>query len=76
MNIERTPQQKGRGAMAKLWQGSGGGLHPLVEAYTVGEDFRLDGEILLPYDLKASGAHAAMLQKISVISKEERSILR
>lgn len=21
--------------MAKLWQGSGGGLHPLVEAYTV-----------------------------------------
>eukprot|EP00435_Cladocopium_sp_Y103_P036884 s1479_g9.t1 len=22
-------------AMAKLWQGSGGGLHPLVEAYTV-----------------------------------------
>lgn len=42
-----------------------------VTFWTVPEDFRLDGEVLLPYDLKASGAHAAMLAKISVISKEE-----
>lgn len=55
--------------MAKLWGGDG--LHPLVEAYTVGEDFRIDGEALLPYDLKASEAHASMLQKIGVLSPEE-----
>lgn len=62
--------------MAKLWQGSGGGLHPLVEAYTVGEDYRLDGEVLLPYDLKASGAHASMLQKIGVLTAEELQTLK
>eukprot|EP00434_Breviolum_minutum_P005718 symbB.v1.2.005038.t1/scaffold291.1/size238869/3 len=62
--------------MAKLWQGSGGGLHPLVEAYTVGEDYRLDGEVLLPYDLKASGAHATMLQKIGVLTTEELETLK
>ncbi|CAJ1458115.1 unnamed protein product [Effrenium voratum] len=62
--------------MAKLWQGSGGGLHPLVEAYTVGEDYRLDGEFLLPYDLKASEAHATMLQKIGVLTAEELTTLK
>mmetsp|Transcript_2877 Transcript_2877/g.6886 ORF Transcript_2877/g.6886 Transcript_2877/m.6886 type:complete len:414 (+) Transcript_2877:33-1274(+) len=62
--------------MAKLWQGAGGGLHPLVEAYTVGEDYRFDGEYLLPYDLKASEAHACMLQKIGVLSAEELITLK
>lgn len=62
--------------MAKLWQGSGGGLHPLVEAYTVGEDYRLDGEVLLPYDLKASAAHASMLQSIGVLTAEELQTLK
>lgn len=37
----------------------------------VGEDYRLDGEFLLPYDLKASEAHATMLQKIGVLTAEE-----
>ncbi|CAE7248656.1 argH [Symbiodinium sp. CCMP2456] len=62
--------------MAKLWQGSGGGLHPLVEAYTVGEDYRFDGEYLLPYDLKASEAHATMLQKIGVLNAKELETLQ
>lgn len=62
--------------MAKLWQGSGGGLHPLVEAYTVGEDYRFDGEYLLPYDLKASEAHATMLQKIGVLNAKELETLK
>ena len=35
------------------------------------QDYRLDGEVLLPYDLKASGAHATMLQKIGVLTTEE-----
>lgn len=34
------------------------------------QDFRLDGEVLLPFDLKASAAHATMLQKIGVLTKE------
>eukprot|EP01127_Copromyxa_protea_P015829 TRINITY_DN4615_c0_g1_i2.p1 TRINITY_DN4615_c0_g1~~TRINITY_DN4615_c0_g1_i2.p1 ORF type:complete len:168 (-),score=42.88 TRINITY_DN4615_c0_g1_i2:84-587(-) len=57
---------------AKLW---GSGLHPLVEAFTVGEDFLLDKQ-LLPYDLEASKAHAIMLESINVISKEELDTLK
>mmetsp|Transcript_36648 Transcript_36648/g.80305 ORF Transcript_36648/g.80305 Transcript_36648/m.80305 type:complete len:412 (-) Transcript_36648:116-1351(-) len=60
--------------MAKLW--GAGGLHPLVEAYTVGEDYRIDGEHLLSYDLRASEAHAEMLQSIGVLTAEELQSLR
>jgi len=59
--------------MSKLWGGVG--IHPLVEAYTVGEDFRIDGEHMLPYDLRASEAHAKMLGKIGVLTSEEVSTL-
>jgi argininosuccinate lyase len=55
--------------MAKLWGGSG--IHPLLEAYTVGEDYIIDGKHMLPYDLRASEAHAMMLCKIGVITKDE-----
>jgi len=60
--------------MAKLWGGDG--LHPLVEAYTVGEDYRIDSEYLLPFDLKASEAHAQMLSKIGVLTAEEAKTLK
>lgn len=43
----------------------------LTCAYCLRQDYRLDGEVLLPYDLKASGAHATMLQKIGVLTTEE-----
>jgi argininosuccinate lyase len=46
----------------QLWS-TGSTLNSLVEAYTVGEDYILDME-LLPYDIKASLAHAKMLKKI------------
>jgi len=59
--------------MAKLWGGSG--LHPLVEAYTVGEDYRIDGEHMLRYDLQASEAHAEMLQKMGVLTEAELATL-
>jgi len=59
---------------AKLWGGEG--LHPLVEAYTVGEDYRIDGECMVPYDLKASDAHAQMLQKIGVLRADELATLQ
>mmetsp|Transcript_7901 Transcript_7901/g.17449 ORF Transcript_7901/g.17449 Transcript_7901/m.17449 type:complete len:404 (-) Transcript_7901:53-1264(-) len=60
--------------MAKLWQ-VGGGLHPLVEAYTIGEDYRIDGELMLPYDIIASKAHASGLQSIGVLTEEELKTL-
>ena len=56
--------------MSKLWQSKAGSLHPLVEKYTVGNDYLLDLEIL-PYDLQASLAHAQMLAKIGVLKKSE-----
>jgi len=59
----------------KIWQSSSGGLHPLVEAFTVGDDYRLDGEVLLPYDVKASKAHAQMLHSIGVLTQEELDVL-
>jgi len=60
--------------MAKLWQ-VGSGLHPLVEAYTIGEDYRIDGEQMLPYDILASKAHASGLQSIGVLTEEELQTL-
>jgi len=55
----------------KLWQsGSGQGLHPLVENYTVGDDYLLD-QRLLGYDIHASEAHVAMLQSIGILTKTE-----
>lgn len=56
--------------MAKLWQKSGQKLAPLIEAYTVGDDWKFD-TVLLPYDIEASIAHAQMLNNISILSKKE-----
>ncbi len=53
----------------KIWQ-TGDGLHPLVEKFTVGDDHIFDQQ-LLPYDIKASLAHAKMLFEIDVISEKE-----
>jgi len=55
---------------AKLWQ-VGDGLHPLVEAYTVGEDFNIDGKYMVPFDVQASTAHAEMLQSNGILTQEE-----
>jgi len=54
----------------KLWQTNKGNVHPLVEAFTVGDDYIFDQQ-LLPYDVKASIAHAEMLFEINVIDQEE-----
>ncbi len=45
-------------------------MDPLIEAYTVGDDWKLD-EMLLPYDLQASQIHAEMLHKIGILSQKE-----
>jgi argininosuccinate lyase len=55
--------------MAKLWQ-KGYVLDKDIETYTVGEDYLLD-QVLLPYDIKASIAHAKMLGKCGYLSSGE-----
>lgn len=55
----------------KLWhKKSSKTLHPLIEQYTVGEDYILD-RVLLPYDLIASKAHAEGLKRIGILSASE-----
>lgn len=60
--------------MQKIWQKStqqnNSKITKIVEKFTVGNDYQLDQEIL-PYDIQASKAHAKMLQKIGVLSKNE-----
>merc|ERR1719247_2136019 len=48
----------------------------LVEAYTVGEDYRIDGEHMIPFDVQASTAHAEMLCSIGVVTKEELELAK
>ncbi|KAL6067755.1 Argininosuccinate lyase [Balamuthia mandrillaris] len=67
-------QAQGQEKKKKLWQTSTQ-LHPLVEAFTVGDDHHLDSK-LLEYDLQASSAHASMLASIQVLSEEELSTLQ
>jgi len=57
--------------MSKLWQEDKTvALDPLVEAYTVGDDYLHDQQ-LLGYDIRASQAHASMLQAIGVLDAGE-----
>ena len=56
--------------MTKIWQSKSTKLHPLVEKYTVGNDYELDKR-LLPFDVQASKAHAQALAKLKIISKIE-----
>ena len=55
--------------MSKLWS-KGQPLDALVENFTVGEDPVLDRR-LLPHDVRASIAHAQMLESIGVLSTDE-----
>lgn len=59
----------------KLWQINKTGLNPLVEAFTVGDDHLID-QILIPYDVKGSLAHAEMLHKIGILNKRELTQLK
>jgi len=56
--------------MPKLWQTKNTKLHPLVEKYTVGQDYILDMR-LLPHDIEASKAHTAALLKAKIIKQSE-----
>ncbi len=61
--------------MAKLWQAKGTALHPLVEKYTVGNDYELDKR-LLPYDIEASIAHGQALVKLKILTPTEFAKLK
>ncbi len=56
--------------MSKIWNSKSTTLHPMVERYTVGNDYKLDKR-LLPYDIEASRAHAQALVKIKVLTPTE-----
>ncbi|REL38941.1 argininosuccinate lyase [Rhodohalobacter sp. SW132] len=60
--------------MSKLWQKSStdteSEIAKKVEAFTVGNDYRLD-QALVPFDLKASAVHARALHKAGVLSDDE-----
>jgi argininosuccinate lyase len=60
--------------MSKLWQKKVE-LDPLIERFTVGEDYLLD-RALVNADCLASMAHAAMLEKIGILLPEEHQALR
>lgn len=53
----------------KLWQTSSF-INPIVEKFTVGDDYVLDTR-LISYDIIGSLAHAKMLESIGVISSRE-----
>ncbi len=55
--------------MTKLWD-KGNNINKEIEEFTVGNDYKLDKE-LIKYDIKASIAHAKMLNKIGILTDEE-----
>lgn len=57
----------------KLWQ-KGTRLDPRVEEFTVGRDPELD-QALIPYDCRASIAHARMLQSVGLLTAREARAL-
>ena len=57
----------------KIWE-KGIGIEKIVEEFTVGKDRELDLQ-LVKYDLKASRAHAQMLEKTGLLTSDELKAL-
>jgi argininosuccinate lyase len=60
--------------MTRLWD-KGGSLNSLVLEYTAGDDHALDSR-LVPYDIRASIAHAEMLGEQNLLSDEDLAAIR
>jgi argininosuccinate lyase len=60
--------------MTRLWD-KGGSLDARVLEYTAGDDYQLDNR-LVPYDIRASIAHAEMLGEQGLISPQETQAIR
>ena len=58
----------------KIWQKATGSKKE-VESFTIGRDPEFDS-ILAPFDVLGSMAHAAMLQKIGLLTEEENTTLQ
>ncbi|MBI2484512.1 argininosuccinate lyase [Candidatus Uhrbacteria bacterium] len=58
----------------KLWQKSSVALDPVIERYTIGDDYTNDA-VFMPYDIAGCAAHAKGLAKIGVITNQEKDIL-
>lgn len=56
--------------MKKLWQKDKEKLDELVEAFETKDDLLLD-EILIPFDVQGSLAHAKMLKKVGILTASE-----
>ncbi len=59
----------------KLWQGGSAEPDKKIERYTVGDDYTVD-MVLLPYDVRATRAHGAMLHKAGLLSEDEWQALQ
>ena len=64
----------GGGSVSRLWD-KGEPLDERVLRYTAGEDHRLDAR-LVPYDVRASIAHAEMLHEVGLLSAEDLEAIR
>ncbi len=54
----------------KLWQKDGSKVNEIIEKFTVGRDKEFD-ILLAEYDVEGSLAHAAMLERIAMLTAEE-----
>jgi len=70
----RADELAGTTVMTRLWD-KGGSLDTRVLEYTAGDDYLLDNR-LVPYDIRASIAHAEMLGEQGLISPEDTTLIR
>ncbi len=54
----------------KLWQKSSTKLDPVVERYTIGDDYKSD-TVFMPYDIAASRVHVKGLTRIGILTEKE-----
>lgn len=57
--------------MTQIWNTSQQTINSQILNFTIQDDANLDAKIFLPYDLKATKAHAQMLHKIGLLTKSE-----
>jgi argininosuccinate lyase len=60
--------------MSKLWKKNNTQSHPAVNKYIISKNLEADN-ILFPYDIKASIAHAEMLYSVGLLEEEEKKSL-
>lgn len=57
--------------MSQIWNTTGQNLEKKILQFTAGDDRILDQKIFLPYDVKASKAHAEMLLNLGILTEVE-----